>query len=427
MGKTGAAAMPGGAQVPAKSSAWPVVIAALIVVATALGLAVLISRAAAKPTTYAQASPEDLVKSAVGMIRNGEASRLVELFYAETPEGAAILKRTGDLLGAMQRLGTAVAKRFPDDIAKLREETLKKTQANAAGVLSAVQVRPGGTGGGAGPGVSATAARRPPSQADQQQFQDFAKALFADPFGWIDRNADRLSAVTISDDRAAVLFDGKPLPPVGLPLKLVNNRWYIDVPLDLPQVKQFLPQVRHEYSILGNMLKVLENVINELADDVNANKIGRVDLLAEKAGEKAVGPALMVFIVYGKEMDVRNRRERAMNEYRKKVDVWIDARGTELKEKLGPDWYTKLVGAFEKIAMEELDALVRVDTTRPNRDAPRAVPAFKDQTIAQFEQTLEQWATGRGGAITLAAPTREQVEAVIRASVGVVRKKGKGK
>ncbi|MGD9690375.1 MAG: hypothetical protein AB7K52_13845 [Phycisphaerales bacterium] len=415
-GQPGTGAPAAGTGAPGRSSPWPVVVAAVIVLATAIGLALVISRAAAKTHEYERASADDLIKSAVAMIRNGEASRLVELFHVERVEAKTVLRRVGELLGSMQSLGGAVADRFPDEVARLRDEAVKKAgETNAAGsIAAALQNRPS----------SAGARRRgPPSPQDQRTFEDFAKAVFADPFGWIDANADRLTTEYVSDDRAAVLFDGQPLPPVGLLLKEVEGRWYIDVPTNLPGASQFLPQTRHEYSILGSLIRVLDNVIKELADDVREGKIGRVEQLAEKAGEKAFGPAAMVFIVYGKEMDVRQRRERAMTDYRAAAEQWIAER-TQLKSSLGPDWFTRLVEAMDQLAMEELDKLLRVDTGRSRRDPDRVTPVFKGMGVATFEQTLEEWLAGRGASVTLASATRDDVDAVIAAATGVAKPRG---
>ncbi len=50
-------------------------------------------------------------------------------------------------------------------------------------------------------------------------------ALLADPYGWLDRNAPRVTAIKTSDDTGAVLVDGQPaIPIVGLPMKKDEGR-----------------------------------------------------------------------------------------------------------------------------------------------------------------------------------------------------------
>jgi hypothetical protein len=109
----------------------------------------------------------------------------------------------------------------------------------------------------------------------------------------------------------------------------------------------------------------------------------------------------MVFIVYGKEMDVRQRRERAMTAFKKRLVSWTDERH-ELLTALGDYAARRFRQTLDKVAIEELDQLVRLDTTRPNGDAPRAVPPFSQQTTPEFEATLEEWFLRRGAKIQIA-------------------------
>lgn len=356
-------------------------------VAAVAFLAAVVVWAVRRDRGYPQASPDEVLKSAITMIKNGEAERVSTLIYAPSPEFRAVLNRFGDLLGSLQDLGLAVAKRFPNDIQRIRADALKKatTSTGSAAAIQAMAARPGGALG-AGRGAAGRGGQPP----DPRGLEDFAMTVFADPFGWIDANADRLTAVSINDEQAAVLVDGKPVPPIGLTMRYAENKWQIELPLSLPGVSQFLPQTRHEYSILGSLLKVLAAAIDELADDVRNGKISRTNQLAEKAGEKAFGPAAMVFIVYGKEMDVRSRRERAMSDYRKRQSAWLPTR-EGLKTTLGPVLWGRVIEAVDKLAIEEMDRLVRQDSLRTSREAPRAVPAFGPMNDAVFEATMEGW------------------------------------
>jgi len=59
-------------------------------------------------TSYTLDTPEDTLDSAKRMVETGEAQRLVELIYAETPEQRSLLGQAGRLLGALQDLGDIV-------------------------------------------------------------------------------------------------------------------------------------------------------------------------------------------------------------------------------------------------------------------------------------------------------------------------------
>lgn len=373
---------------PGSSGSWSGFVAIVLSVAAVAFLAAVVVWAVRRDRGYPQASPDEVLKSAITMIKNGEAEKVSTLIYAPSPEFRAVLNRFGDLLGSLQDLGLAVAKRFPNDIQRIRADALKKatTSTGSAAAIQAMAARPGGALGA----VRGGAAGRGGQPPDPRGLEDFAMTVFADPFGWIDANADRLTAVPINDEQAAVLVDGKPVPPIGLTMRYAENKWQIELPLSLPGVSQFLPQTRHEYSILGSLLKVLAAAIDELADDVRSGKISRTNQLAEKAGEKAFGPAAMVFIVYGKEMDVRSRRERAMSDYRKRQSAWLPTR-EGLKTTLGPVLWGRVIEAVDKLAIEEMDRLVRQDSLRTSREAPRAVPAFGPMNDAVFEATMEGW------------------------------------
>jgi len=223
--------------------------------------------------------------------------------------------------------------------------------------------------------------------------EDTLGRLLADPFNWIERNAERLTTVSVSDDAAAVLLDGKPVPPIGLAMKKVQGRWYVQLPLNLPVVSQYMPQTRQEWSIIASLVKVLDNAVQELGGDIRSGSISSIEQLASKTGEKAFIPGAMVFVVYSKEMDVRGRRNKVMAQYRKAQAAWVAhrARAGADQEALG-----RLAAVLPLVVVEPIDKLVRTDTARPRRDAPRETPAFAEMKPGAFEATLEPWLAEKG-------------------------------
>ena len=82
-----------------------------------------------------------------------------------------------------------------------------------------------------------------------------------DPYGWLERNSARLSTVKTADDTAAVMFDNEPaIPVVGLPMKLENGKWYVVLPIRTPPLSNVMPRSRQQWSILGSVIKVTDNV-----------------------------------------------------------------------------------------------------------------------------------------------------------------------
>ncbi|HYD00086.1 MAG TPA: hypothetical protein VEB22_02570, partial [Phycisphaerales bacterium] len=70
---------------------------------------------------YSQATPEDVLASAIQMVRDGNTERIADLIYADNVEYRTTLTRLGHLFGTMQGLGKAMAERFPNEVAAARD------------------------------------------------------------------------------------------------------------------------------------------------------------------------------------------------------------------------------------------------------------------------------------------------------------------
>jgi hypothetical protein len=214
--------------------------------------------------------------------------------------------------------------------------------------------------------------------------------LLADPYGWIERNAARLSTVRITDDMAAVLADGQPvLPPLGIPLRLDAGRWYVALPTHLPPVSNYMPRSTDEWSIVGSFVQVLDNAVVELTREVRAGKVRDLKGVGERVQKKVVFPGMMVFAAYGNEMDVRGRRDRVVRQFRAREREWAAGR-----EERGIPIPPALREAVERIALEEIDAAVR----------RRKAPKFQGMAEGEFVATLGGWMERDGLAVRLAGP-----------------------
>lgn len=259
-----------------------------------IGLAVMLThdRPGSK-REYAASTPDDLIASAFEAIERGETDRLSDFVYAPTPEFRAALDRLGGLLGSLSDLAAALNERFPADVAKLKEEAARGGGPGLGSLLGAV------TGGGRGRGQGAGGAPGPSQQAS-------VEALLADPYGWADALKDRVSAVVIADDLAAVQVDGKPaLGGLGMTLRRDEGRWWIDLPLELPMVKKYVPQTLEEHQVLGSMIKVVDNAVIDLTKDVRSGACRTLKDASGLAGEKAFPPLMMCVIAYDRAMKAR--------------------------------------------------------------------------------------------------------------------------
>lgn len=355
---------------------------ALVIVAAVLSLWSAVGAGCGRQTEYSQETADDLVRSAVMMVRRGEASRLDDLIYAEDERMRAALTRLGDLLGRMQVLAAAVQERFPEEVAALRTKTEEAVKDGRAGEL-----------------VIALGGR--PNEDDEDRMQSMATALLADPYGWLDRHGERLGAMLVSDDFATLTLDGKPvLQPIGVPMRRDGGKWYFALPMHLPGVSRAMPRTDAEWAIIAYAMRTLDQAVRELTDDVRSGRIGSIKKLQDELGEKLMGPGLVVFVAYSREMDVRRRRERLQRQFDKRHREWVKGR-----EDAGQAPPAALREAVTKVVPGRLDVLARKDD-RPNIEA-MPEPQFAAFLQGMFEES--------GLAVTLAemdeARIREQLAA----------------
>lgn len=269
----------------------------MVVAAMALGLT------ACRREKYSQESPDAVLKTARLMIENGDAEELHRLIWAETPEMRTVYKKLGTVLGSLQDLSVDVARVYPEDVEKLRKQA---EEAAARGETSALLQRLAPS-----PMAGRSQARRPrPSQREQEEmFSRLSKQVFADPYGFIMRNEARLTTVYMTDDVAAIQFDGKPL--LGLTMTEQKGRWYIVLPTNLPVIADVMPRNRNEYSIWASLLTAIDNTIIDVRADVNSGKAQSLDELGRLTGEKIVVPAGLCMLAYAKAVEERRKEREA--------------------------------------------------------------------------------------------------------------------
>lgn len=254
--------------------------------------------------TYAQDTPENTLAAAKQMVADGQARRLPDLLYAESPEMRQLFNELGYTLAELQNLGTAVQKAYPEEIDKLRKETeaaAKRGEATSLLQRLSSQTR-------------RTRQRGAPADGDAQadQFNRLFRDLFANPYGFLDQQSTRLSVKQITDDTAAILIDNKPAFGVGLTMRLDDGKWYIALPLNFPGANRVLPQTPEGWQVMGEMMGMATQLLQDLRDDVERGRASKLDDLAKLAGDKAFLPAAMIAIAYGNIMRDNAREQREL-------------------------------------------------------------------------------------------------------------------
>ena len=267
---------------------------------------------------YSQDTPDAVVATAKKMIENGDAKRLTELVYADSKDMRRLLNQMGRTMGSLQDLASAVQKAYPKEIEKLKadaEEAAKKGEASSfiqKMVGQATAQAGGGRRRGGQRGGNGTTPAAPPAAASNPDemratFDNALKELFADPYGWIAKSEGRLTVQTIADDRAAIMWDKKPVFGVGLMMRLDKGKWYVELPTYAPGFNQIMPKTPEGWEILGGLFVVFQKAFDDLASDVKHGKCRALDELAGNAGEKMFLPAVMVVFAYGQFMEAEKK------------------------------------------------------------------------------------------------------------------------
>lgn len=356
-----------------------------LIIVLGLGLACGLS-GCGKRDGYSQESPEEVLATALAMIKNGEANKLTRLIYADSREYRSVLNRLGSLLGNLQKLGVELKNRFPEDVEKLRKELVRVAAESPDNqkIGAALNTE-------AAPGAAPSIPRdRAAQRRQRQQFEDLSQRILTNPFLFIEANAERLSAEKITDDIATVKLDGQPLLAGVFQMQKREGQWWLILPLELPGVSSFAPKTRNEWSIIGSLIKMADGVVVELTEDVRSGAISKVGQLATKAGEKAFLPGAMIFIVYGKEMDVRRQRERAMRGFRTRAREWGNARVEAGDERAAVDLMIETLG---KVGVERLDEVVRARSVDREKNP---LPKWEEMPEADFLALMGAWLSSVG-------------------------------
>lgn len=356
-----------------------------------------------RPRAYSQGSPEDVLLSVGAMIKDGNAERIGDLFLAKTVEERATLIRLGQLMGTLQDLGQAAQRRFPKDVAVIRAQLAAQSAGRGQSIID-VLAR-------GSPEQSGDALRPPRTPEERQergdQFQDLTLQLLSDPFGWLQENSGRLGVQRIDDESAVITFDSQPMLGGIAQIRKDGDRWWLILPFQLPGVAQFAPQTRHEWSIIASLIRVIDNALKELTEDIEAGRAATLNDVPRLAGEKGFIPTVIVMGMYAKEMDVRQRRERLMGQFRRRWNQYMDDRAEPA------DIRRALTETVMKASVEELDKLIRA------RAADRAgieLPDFPKIQDTELVNLVESWLKARGGTLSLSpSPSLAEIQAASEA------------
>jgi hypothetical protein len=139
---------------------------------------------------------------------------------------------------------------------------------------------------------------RPPTRRGEDMGDALNEALLhvlTDPYAFLSNESGRLTSVPVTDDMAALLWDGKPIfgPLVGLSLKETDLKWQIVLPTHLGPVQRVLAD-EDMCAMLEDIVVSLANAMRDVEDDVKSGESRTLEEAASRAGEYAALPIMIV-------------------------------------------------------------------------------------------------------------------------------------
>lgn len=264
--------------------------------------------------TPARNTPEGTILATKYAVERGDARRIGQFIYAENEDYRRLFNRLGAFLGNVQKLGSAIETKFPDEVAALKAEAVEaaKNGKSVASLSTMISQIRGGSGGGGGNRRSRSPALGSGSDP-RDAFDEGLKRLFADPYGWIAESEKRLTTTFLTDNSVALLWDEKPiLPPIGMIMRQDSRDglWYYVLPTNLPGVNNVMPKTKEQFEIFGGLIKVFDQVVIDLRNDIESGKLRTLDDVSRAAGEKTFIPAAMTVFAYAKLSENQKKEAR---------------------------------------------------------------------------------------------------------------------
>jgi hypothetical protein len=225
---------------------------------------------------YDASTPDLAIDAMQRMVEDGRADRLVTLVHIEprdisyadgVSEESAIadvLDKAGELLARIWRVSRKLNERFPGEAV---------AEAGAAGAEFGALL-------GAG-------------------FERGVSEFLTDPFAFITRQRDRITAIDMGDDTAAILWDGQPpFGGIGLGMVETGGTWKIDIPIDAPMLREYRPDTREEWGVIANIMLGLENALQDFESRLDRGEFSSLADAGNQAGRMLGESAIVQGLIY---------------------------------------------------------------------------------------------------------------------------------
>lgn len=223
----------------------------------------LVFRGCSEPE-YDRSTPEAAIDSLHQMILDERAERIATLIHIQpreemifedgVTEASAIedvREKAGDMLEQLFRVAKKLRKRFEDEI---------ETEVSGEGNV--------GDAFGIGPWIA---------------------RFLTNPFGLLEEQKQRLTAIDLGDGTAALQIDGE--THSFLQLVEVDGEWHINLPVEL--LDEYRPNTRHEWAVVASMMLAIENSLNDFEQELDDDTFRSLAHAGERAG-RMLGESMIV-------------------------------------------------------------------------------------------------------------------------------------
>jgi hypothetical protein len=172
--------------------------------------------------------------------------------------------------------------------------------------------------------------------------------------------------------------------------------------------------------MFNSLIKLLDNTVLELADDVKQGRLRNLGSIGDKAQEKIIFPGALWVAAYSADLDARGRIDRAVRQFKQRRGAWEEARtnaaGADVPR---PVVSPALSKAIDTVAAREIETAVRARKfTKP-----------AELSDTEFEQMVSGWLSKNGLDVKLSGPlnTDDVLKAVAEFEGKETRKIAAGK
>jgi hypothetical protein len=239
-------------------------------VATSVLVALCVCVGGCEDPEYDTSTPEAVLVATQKMIEDGRADLLPTLidlkardieFADGVTEASAINDvklKLGEMLGRLWRVSIKLKDRWPEDLKK-----------EALAAKAAAQAR-----------VSA-------------DIGDRLSEVFADPFEFLTRERENLTAEDMSDGTGSILWKGEPLWEGAISMVETDDGWRVTFPIEFARQSGFWPETREEWAVVAYMMLGIENSLKDFERELDSGKFRNLRQASERVG-RLIGESVVV-------------------------------------------------------------------------------------------------------------------------------------